>query len=99
MTLNVVNISGDTTIDGQHANMLLNVTAAAAITVPKSTTYDYTNSDKIRIVRNTSGAVTFVAATDVTIKSIGSSLAISAQNGVAQLEKISTDVWVLSENI
>lgn len=99
MTLHVVSITGNKTLDGTHANMLLDASTAAVLTIPKATTYDYTNSDKIRVVRNTTGTVRFTAATGVTIRSKGGSLVISAQYGVAVLEKISTDVWVLSGDV
>lgn len=99
MTLHVVSITGNKTLDGEHANMLLDVTAAAVVTVPKATTYDFTNSDKIRVARNTAGTVRFVAATGVSIRSKGGSLVISVQYGLAILEKISTDVWLLTGDI
>lgn len=99
MTLPVIVITGNKTLDGTHANMILDVTAAAAITVPKATTYDFTNGDVIEVTRDTASAVTFVAASGVTIKSKGGSLAISVQNGKAVLEKLATDVWLLSGSI
>jgi hypothetical protein len=99
MTLHIVPITGNTTLDGTHANMLLNVTASAVITIPKATTYDFTNSDKIRILRNTASAVSFTAASGVTLLTLGGVTAISNQNNIVQLEKTATDIWVLSQNI
>ena len=57
------------------------------------------NGEVIEETRDTANAVTLVAESGVTIKSKGGSLAISVQNGKAVLEKLATDVWLLSGSI
>ena len=99
MTLHIVSVTGNITLGGTHANMLLNATAAAVITIPKATTYDFTNSDKIRILRNTASAISLVGANGVTLLSKGGVTSITNQNVIVQLEKTATDTWVLSGNI
>ncbi len=93
---NTVVVTGDKTLDAGDGGTLQCANTAAVITVPKDV---FVVGDTVEIVRDTASAVSLLAATNVTIRSIGGELAISAQNGKVCLALMSRNTWLLTGDL
>lgn len=79
--------------------VLMTKATANTLTVPANATVAFPIGTQINVCQTGAGAVTFVAATDVTINSANSSLGLRTQYSTATLIKTATNVWLLIGDI
>ena len=94
----ITSITASTTLALAHAGKLLqaNSTSAITLTIPTNDSVAFPNSTEIEIVRWNTGAVTFAAASGVTLVSLESAKTIAGRYGCASLKKIATNTWLLA---
>lgn len=81
----------------QEATNRFTSASPITITVPLEATTNFKVGSKFKFMRDTSATVTFTSS--ATIKSKSGLLSIGPQNGVAELEKIGVDEWLLSGDL
>ncbi len=80
-------------------NLNFNNSNPMTLTVPPSSSVNFTVGQEIAVVQYGSGQLTVAGGVGVTIRSLSGNLKISGQYGVARLVKIDTDEWVLSGDL
>lgn len=75
------------------------VATANTVTIPVSTSINFSIGTKIDVVQYGAGQTTIVATVGVTIRSANNWLKINARYGAATLTKIGTDEWYLWGNL
>jgi hypothetical protein len=91
--------NGDFTVDSTMAGRVVEVTAAANVTLPSNTTDPMAVGSIVEIVRMHTGAVTFVADAGVTIYSRAGALSIGDQYASVSARKRGLNNWVLVGNL
>jgi len=81
-------ITANTTVDEADSNIYLVVQDTATITIPKD---KFLEGDEIFVYRDTTNVVDIVAATGVTINSIGVNV---GECQLATFVKIDTNLWI-----
>jgi len=86
--------SGSFSLNSGHRNLVLRMTGSGTITLGDGT--GFSSGDSTVVVRDTSGAVQFAAGGSQSIKSPGSRLSITEQNGSATATYLGSNSWLLS---
>ena len=73
--------------------------AAVTVTVPPNSTVPFQIGTVIEVMQGGAGKVTFAIGAGVTIKSVSSFKALSAQEAVGRLIQMSANVWRLSGSL
>ena len=71
----------------------MNVASANNLTVPLNSSVSIAVGSIIMVSQYGAGQTTIVAASGVTLRSVGSWLKLSARYGVVSLVKVATDEW------
>jgi hypothetical protein len=89
--------TGSYTIAKEDAGKTIYVTSSSdsLITIPANSTTPFVIGQKIEVIRNGSGNVSFVGDVGVTINSKFSNKKIAAQYSGAVIAKIDTNTWIL----
>ena len=77
----------------------VNSTSALTMTIPLNSAVAFPIGTEMEFCRYNTGAVTFAAASGVTLLSVDSVKTIGNRYGCVALKKINTDVWLLSGDL
>lgn len=94
---NIVSSTVDLTLDLSHANTVLvyGTTSPRIITVPNNSSVPFPIGTQITVIRDSTGTVTFVPASGVTLNSKDNKRSIDGRYASATLIKTDTNKWVL----
>lgn len=98
--MEIVSITGDTTVAASHVGKYLRTTSASTvtITVAADATTNLPIGSVVQIRRAAAGAVVIAAASGVTITSSGT-MTLRAQNSTVSLIKVAADTWDLMGDV
>lgn len=94
---NIVSSTVDLTLNLSHANTVLvyGTTSARTITVPNNSSVPFPIGTQITVIRNSTGTVTFIPASGVTLNSKDNKRSIDGRYASATLIKTATNTWML----
>jgi hypothetical protein len=88
-------VSSNYTLGLSDSGKMINVSAAATITIPANTSIPFAVGTRIDFIRTGSGDVIFAAASGVTINSKNSWTKLNSQYSGGTIVKLDTNTWIL----